>query len=46
MNKQGYFIDPSNSSKCFFYNLNNLKDIRISKFKDLKRIVENTISKK
>lgn len=43
MGKQGFFIDPGNGSKNFFYNLNNLNNIRISSFNEFKRAIEKNL---
>ena len=46
MGKQCHFIDPGFGAKNFFYNLNNLKKIRIGTFNNFKKIIENKLSKK
>ena len=43
MGKQGFFIDPGNGSKNFFYKLNNLKNIRIKSFADFKNLIEKSL---
>ena len=43
MGKQGFFIDPGNASKNFFYNLNNLDKIRVSSFEGLIRIIKKNL---
>lgn len=43
MGKQGFFIDPGNGSKNFFYNLNNLNNIRIKSFNDFKKIIKKIL---